>query len=182
MIEWVLLGAAIITALWVVMTYNGFVSLRMRGKNAMAQINVQLKKRNDLVPNLVSTVKGYAKHEKKVFTEVTKARTSMMKASGLNQKAKASNQLTNTLKSLFAVAENYPKLQANENFLQLQNELSSIEEKIAYARSFYNDVVQMYNTKLEVIPDSIIGNRFGFKKLSFFETAAGEKKTPKVEF
>jgi len=182
MIEWLVPGLIIILALWLVFTYNGFVSLNVRSKNALAQIDVQLKKRNDLVPNLVATVKGYAKHEKKVFTEVTNARSAIMKATTLSQKAKASNALTDTLKSLFAVAENYPALQANQNFLHLQTELSSLEEKIAYERSFYNDVVQMYNTKLQVVPDSIVGNSFGFKKLLFFEAGAGERGVPKVEF
>ena len=182
LIFWIIGGLAAVVLAWLLLTYNGFITLRMRGRNALSQIDVQLKKRNDLVPNLVATVKGYAKHEKKVFTEVTNARSAIMKATTLSQKAKASNALTDTLKSLFAVAENYPALQANQNFLHLQTELSSLEEKIAYERSFYNDVVQMYNTKLQVVPDSIVGNSFGFKKLLFFEAGAGERGVPKVEF
>jgi LemA protein len=182
MIEWVILGLALLVIAWLALTYNSFVRLRMRVKNALSQIDVQLKRRNDLVPNLVSTVKGYAKHEKKVFIEVTKARTAMMSAKGMAAKAKASNMLSNTLKSLFAVAENYPQLKASENFLKLQEELSSLEEKIAYSRSFYNDVVQKYNTKLEVVPDSLVGNAFGFKQRDFFAATAAERKNVKVEF
>ena len=182
MIEWILLGLALVVLAWVVLTYNSFVNLRMRVRNALSQIDVQLKRRNDLVPNLVSTVKGYAKHEKSLFENVTKARAAVMSAGTMSAKAKASNMLSSTLKSLFAVAENYPKLRANENFLKLQEELSSIEEKIAYSRSFYNDTTQKYNTKLEVIPDSIIGNSFGFQKSEFFAAAASERKNVKVEF
>lgn len=182
MIGWLLFGLAIVVALWALLAYNGFVTLKVRGENALSQIDVQLKKRSDLVPNLVATVKGYAKHEKSVFENVTKARASLAQAKTLPAKAKAANALTNTLKTLFAVAENYPQLQANANFLKLQEELSDLEEKIAYSRGFYNDVVQMYNTKLQVVPDSVIGNAFGFKKLEFFAVEAGERRAPKVEF
>ena len=182
MIIWVLLGVIVIVVAWLLLTYNGFITLKVRGKNALAQVDVQLKRRNDLIPNLVATVKGYAKHEKTVFENVTKARAAMANAGTLAAKAKASNMLTDTIKSLFAVAENYPALQANQNFLKLQDELSSLEEKIAYSRSFYNDVAQMFNTKLEVVPDSWVGNAFGFKAMEFFEAGERERGVPKVEF
>ncbi|PIN96598.1 hypothetical protein COX86_03740 [Candidatus Micrarchaeota archaeon CG_4_10_14_0_2_um_filter_60_11] len=182
LIFWIIGGLAAVVLAWLLLTYNGFITLRMRGRNALSQIDVQLKKRNDLVPNLVATVKGYAKHEKTLFENVTKARAAMANAGTLSEKAKASNMLTNTIKSLFAVAENYPALQANQNFLKLQEELADLEEKIAYSRSFYNDVAQMYNTKLEVVPDSLVGNGFGFKALEFFQTGEKERGVPKVEF
>lgn len=162
--------------------YNNLVGLRNRVKNSYAQIDVQLKRRNDLIPNLVETVKGYAGHEKGVLEEVTKARTGVMNASTVEETSAADNQLTSALKTLFAVAENYPDLKANSNFQQLQNELSDTEDKISYARQFYNDVVLKYNNACQKFPSNIIAGIFGFKEESFFEAPAEERAVPKVEF
>jgi LemA protein len=148
--------------------YNGLVTGRNRVDEAWSDINVQLKRRYDLIPNLISTVQGYAKHEKTVFEDVTKARTAAMGATGLDQKAAAENQLAGTLKSLFAVSEAYPDLKANQNFLDLQNQLTDTEDKIQAARRFYNGNVRDYNTKLQTFPTSLIANGFGFTKRDFF--------------
>ncbi len=183
-----MLWTIIITALIVVivlilvLSYNRFVILRTRIDNAWAQIDVQLKRRFDLIPNLVETVKGYAKHEKKVFTQVTEARSALMNAKTIQEKAKANNQLTATLKTLFAVAEAYPKLEASENFKMLQEELSGTESKIAYSRQFYNDSVLSYNTSVQLFPGNIIAGMFNFKEREFFKTDAAEKETVKVKF
>ena len=162
--------------------YNNLVGLRNRVKNSYAQIDVQLKRRNDLIPNLVETVKGYAGHEKGVLEEVTKARTSVMNASNIEETSAADNQLTGALKSLFAVAENYPDLKANSNFQQLQSELSETEDKISYARQFYNDVVLKYNNACQQFPSNILAGMFGFKEETFFEAPQEERAVPKVEF
>lgn len=162
--------------------YNNLVGLRNRVKNSYAQIDVQLKRRNDLIPNLVETVKGYASHEKGVLEEVTKARTGVMNASNIQEASAADNQLTGALKSLFAVAENYPDLKANSNFQQLQNELSDTEDKISYARQFYNDVVLKYNNACQMFPTSILAKIFRFKEETFFEAPASEKAVPEVKF
>src|SRR5260370_21793285 len=143
--------------------YNSLITAKLRISEALSQIDVQLKRRTDLIPNLVETVKGYAKHEKSVFEEVTKARASLMSASGTGEKAQANNELSATLKSLFAVAENYPELKASQNFMELQQELSDTENKIAYSRQFYNTNVLDYNTKLQVFPTVIFGNMLHFK-------------------
>jgi LemA protein len=148
----------------------------------MSQIDVQLKRRFDLIPNLVETVKGYAKHEKGVLMEVTKARTAMMNAKGLKAKAEANNQLSATLKSLFAVAESYPDLKANQNFLQLQEELTGTENKISYARQHYNDIVMMFNNRTQMFPANVIAGMLGFTKRELFEAPEGEKKPVKVSF
>lgn len=177
----VLIVAAVIV-LYFIIKYNRFVILRNRIDNAWAQIDVQLKRRFDLIPNLIETVKGYAKHEKKVFTEVTAARTAMMSATTLPEKAKANAQLSSTLKSLFAVAEDYPKLQANQNFMMLQEELSGTESKIAYARQAYNDSVLMYNNGTQLFPGSVIAGMFSFKQKEFFKTEDAEKEAVKVKF
>jgi len=177
----VLIILAVVILLAILM-YNSVIVLNNRVKNAWAQIDVQLKRRADLIPNLVETVKGYAKHEKSVFTEVTKARTAFMNATTMKQKAKASNMMTDTLKSLFAVSENYPQLKANENFLQLQEELSGTESKIAYARQFYNDIVLSFNNKIEVFPNNILAKMFNFTKKESFEIAESERKNVKVSF
>lgn len=179
MIYWIIAGAVL---LLLIVLYNSLVRVRNQVRNAWAQIDVQLKRRNDLIPNLVETVKGYAKHEKGVFTEVTKARTQMMNANTVEEKADASNMLSGTLKSLFAVAENYPQLKANENFLQLQEELSGTENKIAYSRQHYNDMVMKFNTKVEVFPNNLIAGIFSFKQEKSFEATAEEKKNVKVQF
>jgi len=168
--------------IYFIAAYNRFVVLKNRIDNAWAQIDVQLKRRFDLIPNLIETVKGYAKHEKKVFTEVTAARTAMMSATTLPEKAKANAQLSSTLKSLFAVAEDYPKLQANQNFMMLQEELSGTESKIAYARQAYNDSVLSNNNGVQMFPGSVVANMFGFKQREFFKTDEVEKAPVKVKF
>ncbi len=170
-----------VIVLLIIYIYNSLIRLRMRVNNAWSQIDVQLKRRYDLIPNLVSAVKGYMKHEKGVLEEVTKARTSLISGS-MASKAKASNQITDALKSIFAVAENYPQLKANENFLQLQEELSGTESKIAYARQFYNDSVMSYNEALQVFPKNIFAALFRFVKKDFFETEKEERKNVKVDF
>ena len=162
--------------------YNNLVVLRNRVKNSYSQIDVQLKRRNDLIPNLVETVKGYAAHEKGVLEEVTKARTGVMNATGVEETSQADNQLTGALKTLFAVAENYPDLKANSNFQELQAELTETEDKISYARQFYNDVVLKYNNTCQQFPSSILAKIFGFKPEDFFEAPAEEKAVPEVEF
>lgn len=162
--------------------YNNLVGLRNSVKNSYAQIDVQLKRRNDLIPNLVETVKGYAGHEKGVLEEVTKARTGVMNATTVEETSAADNQLTGALKTLFAVAENYPELKANSNFQQLQSELSDTEDKISYARQFYNDIVLKYNNACQKFPSNILAGLFGFSEETFFEAPAEERAVPKVEF
>jgi LemA protein len=176
------LGVAVLAAVIVVAVYNGLVSLRNQCENAWSQIDVQLKRRNDLIPNLIETVKGYAAHEKQTFENVTQARASMIGAKTVKEKAQASNMLSDTLKSLFAVAENYPNLKANQNFMQLQEELTTTENKISYARQFYNDSVMRYDTKRQTFPNSIIANLFRFADRDYFEVAESEKAVPKVSF
>jgi len=175
-------GAVLLIALFVWSMYNSFVTLAEQISEAWSQIDVQLKRRIDLIPNLVASVKGYAKHEKSVFEDVTKARAAMMKAETPEQKGKASDVLTGALRSLLAIAENYPQLKANENFLQLQNEVSDTEDKIAYSRQFYNSTVMDFNVKTKLFPNSIIANSFGFKEKPFFKTTEEEKKNVKIEF
>lgn len=171
---------AIVAYVW--LSYNSLVTLNERIKEAISGIDVQLKRRTDLIPNLVETVKGYAKHEKEVFENVTKARSAMMKAEGPQEKGKASDMLTGALKSLFAVAEAYPNLQASENFKELQDELSDTENKISYSRQFYNSNVLAYNTKIKMFPSSLIARQFGFSEKEFFESEESDKKTVKVTF
>jgi len=167
MITWILIVIVVLVLLWLVLAYNGLVTSRNRTQEAYSDIDVQLKRRYDLIPNLVSTVQGYAAHEKTVFEDVTKARTAAMSATG-PAKADAENQLSGTLKSLFAVAENYPDLKANQNFLQLQNELTDTEDKIQAARRFYNGMVRDFNTKTQVFPTNVFANMMGFTKMDFF--------------
>lgn len=171
---------AIVGFIW--LTYNSLVTLRERIKEALSGIDVQLKRRTDLIPNLVESVKGYAKHEKEVFENVTKARSELMGAKGPAEKAQADNMLTGALKSLFAVAEAYPTLRASENFQHLQQELSDTEDKISYSRQFYNSNVLSYNTKIQMFPSSLIASQFGFKEKEFFETADSERAPVKVKF
>jgi LemA protein len=178
----IVLVVVAVILIYFIAAYNRFIVLKNRISNAWSQIDVQLKRRFDLIPNLIETVKGYAKHEKKVFTEVTAARTALMNATTLPEKAKANNQLSSTLKSLFAVAEDYPKLQANQNFMMLQEELSGTESKIAYARQAYNDSVLMYNNGTQVFPGSIVAGMFGFGQKEFFKTDETEKEPVKVKF
>jgi len=168
-ITWVLLGVVVLFALWAVAVYNRFVRFVMRTKEAWADIDVQLKRRYDLVPNLVETVKGYAAHEKGVFENVTKARAAAMDAGSLEEKGKAENALSKTLKSLFAVAEAYPDLKANTNFLELQRELEDTENKIQAARRFYNGNVRDLNTSLQTFPGNVIAEFFRFEPREFFE-------------
>lgn len=181
-IVYVLLGLIVLISLWFLMTYNRFVSLRNRVKESYSEIDVQLKRRSSLIPNLVETVKGYIKHEKGVLEEVTKARTTLMGASSLKDRAAANDMLSGALKSLFAVAENYPNLKASENFIQLQNELSDTETKVAAARQFYNTNVMDLNTSLETFPASVVGNMFGFQKSEFFQATEEEKADVQVKF
>lgn len=163
--------------------YNNLVKLRQRVQNAWAQVDVQLKRRYDLIPNLVNTVKGYATHEQGTFEKITQARAAAISANGVADKAQAENVLTESLKSLFAVAEAYPELKANTNFLQLQTELSETESKIAYARQFYNDIVQRFNTAIQVFPANIFAGMMGFKLADYFAIEeADQKNPPKVEF
>src|SRR3989344_557122 len=171
----------VVSVLAVIYIYNALIKLRVRVKNAWSQIDVQLKRRYDLIPNLIDAVKGYMKHEKGVLEEVTKARTSLMNGPA-EKRAKASNQITEALKSIFAVAENYPQLKANENFMQLQEELSGTESKIAYSRQFYNDSVMSYNESLQVFPKNLFAKMFNFKQEEFFGTEEKERKNVKVEF
>jgi len=167
----------IVIVLWLVIAFNGLVRMRNRAQEAYSDIDVQLKRRYDLIPNLVESVKGYAGHEKTVFEDVTKARATAMQATG-TAKAGAENQLSNTLKSLFAVAENYPQLKANENFLSLQNELTDTEDKIQAARRFYNGMVRDLNTKIQVFPNNLFASIFGFKQMEFFGDLSDAEKAP----
>jgi len=182
----ILFLALLLVLLWPVFAFNSLVKLKNRCQEAWADIDVQLKRRYDLIPNLVETVKGYASHEKELFEKVTQARAAAMTAresGNLNQMAEAENQLAQTLKTLFAVAENYPDLKASQNFLELQKELTDTEDKIMYARRFYNANVRDLNTKIESFPTNIIANIFGFKKMDLFGTEAPEEReAPKVSF
>jgi LemA protein len=175
MIEYIIGGLVFIVLLGVILVYNKLIVLKMRAANQWAQIDVQLKKRYDLIPRLVTVVKGYTKHEKSVLENVTKARTVMTGAATPNEQAAAYGKLTAALKSLFVVVENYPNLKANENFLSLQKELSAIETKIAYARQFYNDTVMLYNTRLEMFPWMIFAKLFSFKPREFFKIKESER-------
>ena len=170
----------VLVYLW--FSYNNLVVLRERIKEALSQIDVQLKRRNDLIPNLVESVKGYAKHEKGVFEEVTKARSAMVKAGSLQEKAEANNQITDALKSIFAVAEAYPDLKASQNFLDLQQELTDTENKISYSRQFYNSNVLSLNTTIKQFPGNLIAKQFGFTPAEFFAASESEKKEVKVKF
>jgi len=170
MTVFIIIGVIVVLAIILSAMYNGLVKLNIRADEAWSDITVQLKRRYDLIPNLVSSVKGYATHEKTVFEEVTKARTQAMNANGVAETAKAENMFSDTLKSLFAVAENYPQLKANENFLHLQAELTDTEDKIMASRRFYNGVVRDFNTKRQVFPTSLLASMLGFRKdKEFFE-------------
>ncbi|HLC92150.1 MAG TPA: LemA family protein [archaeon] len=182
MIVLVVGAIVVIGALWFVLSYNGFVQLKNRIDNSWSQIDVQLKRRFDLVPNLIETVKGYAKHEKETLKMVTEARAAITKAGSGKDKMAAENMLTGALKSLFAVSESYPDLKANQNFLMLQEELAGIESKIAYARQFYNDTVLSFNTKVETLPDSILAGMFGFTKREYFQIEEAARTNVKVQF
>lgn len=181
-ILYVIIGIVVVLALWVLVTYNSLVTLRNRVREAWSQIDIQLKRRSSLIPNLVETIKGYAKHEKEVFENVTKARSALMGATNPGQAAEANNMLTGALKSLFAVSENYPQLQASDNFKHLQEEIADTEDKIAASRQFYNTNVLDLNNNLETVPSMWIGNMFNFQKEAFFEATVEEKADIKVKF
>lgn len=178
----ILIGLAVLLVLYLVGTYNGLVVLKTRIQEALSGIDVQLKRRSDLVPNLVETVKGYAKHEKEIFENVTKARSALMGASSLQEKAEANNQMTTALKSLFAVAENYPDLKASTNFQELQQQLTDTEDKVAYSRQFYNSNVLDFNSRIQMFPSNIIANMFGFRQAEFFAANEDERKKVEVKF
>ncbi|MBI3069742.1 MAG: LemA family protein [Candidatus Levybacteria bacterium] len=181
-ITYIIFGLVAILTLWLLFTYNSLIALRNRVKEAWSQIDVQLKRRSSLIPNLLEAVKGYAKHEKTVLEEVTRARTSLMNAKNPHQAAEADNMLTGALKSLFAVAENYPNLKASENFKHLQEELSDTETKVAASRQFYNTNVLDLNNNLEQFPSRIVGQWFGFQKQEFFKASEKEQADIKVKF
>ncbi len=182
-ILYIALGILAFIVVWFVFIYNRIISLSNQVKEGWADIEVQLKRRHDLIPNLIATVKGYTEHEKGVFEEVTEARTRALSAGSIKEKAEAENALAGTLKTLFAVAENYPELKANENFLSLQNDLTDTEDKIQASRRFYNGVVRDYNITLQHFPNNIVASFFRFKPAEFFEIAIKEEKeAPKVEF
>jgi LemA protein len=178
----ILLAIIVIIAIIVISIYNRLVVLRNRIENAWSQIDVQLKRRADLIPNLVETVKGYAAHEKEVFQKVTEARAALMSAKGVKEQGEANNMLTGALKTLFAVAENYPELKANQNFMMLQEELSGTESKIAYARQFYNDTVLKFDNLREKFPSNIIANMFGFKEREYFAVEEAAREPVEVKF
>lgn len=180
---WIILGILIVLILLIIGLYNNLVQLKMRVKNAWAQIDTQLKRRFDLIPNLVETVKGYMTYEKSTLESVVEARNKFTSANSVSEKSEANNALTGTLKTMFALAEAYPELKANENFAALQVELTSTEDKIAYARQFYNDTVQMYNTAIFSFPQNLFAKMLGFNEESFFEiTDAAQKEAVKVQF
>jgi LemA protein len=176
------IGAGVVLVLLLVILYNGLVAKRNKVKNQWSQIEVQLKRRFDLIPNLVESVKGYASHEKTTLEAVTGARTKYLSAGTPEEKMQTNSELTGLLSKLFAVAEAYPDLKANENFLRLQDELSKTEDKIAFARQFYNDVVMEYNNAVAMFPSSIIAAMFGFKPEVFFQTEQAAYEAPKVQF
>ena len=179
-----LIVLAIIAAIlfMVIMMYNGLVQLRVRSENAWSDIDVQLKRRHDLVPNLVETVKGYATHEKSTFEDIAKYRSMAMQATAPADRAQAEGQLTQAIKSLFAVAENYPQLQASGQFQSLQNSLGELEDSIQNSRRYYNAVVRDLNTKIETFPTNLLAGTFGFKEKQFFEAPEAERETPQVKF
>lgn len=178
---WVILGLIVLVVLYLVFTYNSLIKSRNRVREADSDIDVQLKRRYELIPNLVETVKGYAKHEKELFEKVTAERAGLVKGT-TGEKIQASNELTETLKSIFAVAENYPDLKANENFLQLQNDLTDTQDKIMASQRFYNSNVRDYNTKLQVFPTNLFAKMLGFGESQFIEAGEGEKGNVNVKF
>ena len=180
---WIIVGIIVLLIIWVIAVYNRLVTLNVRTDESWSDIDIQLKRRYDLIPNLIETVKGYATHEKTVFEDVTKARAEALSAQGAKDKAKAENQLEGALKSIFAVAEAYPELKANQNFLELQNELTDTEDKIQAARRFYNSNVREFNIAIMVFPDNIFANMLNFKKRDLFELGSKEEAEPvKVDF
>lgn len=183
MIGWII-GAVVVVAIivFVIVTYNSLVQLRNKVKNAFAQIDTQLQRRFDLIPNLVETVKGFATHEKELLESVAASRSGYINASSNGEKMAMNNQLTSSLRSLFAVSENYPELKSNTNFLQLQDELSETEDKVTYARQFYNDAVTIYNNKLQTFPNNMVAGIFGFREEELFNSVEDAKEAPRVSF
>ncbi len=179
---WIILIVVVLIVLYVISSYNGLVSLRNKVEDQKSQIDVELKRRFDLVPNLVETVKGYAKHEKDTLEEVVKARNSYVTANSTEAGLEADSALSKAINKLFALAEAYPDLKANENFLDLQKKLAELEEKIVYARGFYNDSVLKLNNKVQMFPSNIIAKMFGFSKAVFFEASEEERQNVKVKF
>lgn len=175
---WIVVGVGVLVLIWGIATYNRFITLRERVKESWADIDVQLKRRYDLIPNLINTVKGYATHEAGTLAKVTEARNMAMGAQSVGDRSKAENMLEGTLKSLFAVAENYPDLKANTNFLELQRELSDTENKIQAARRFYNTVSKDQNTKIDSFPSNVIAKLFSFAKADYFELTEEKAKEP----
>lgn len=182
MIVGIIIGVIVLILIWFVATYNSLVVLRNKKDNEWSQIDVQLKRRADLIPNLVETVKGYAKHESETLEDVVKARNTYVTATTENDKVKASNELEGALTKLFALAESYPDLKANTNFISLQNDLKETEDKISYARQFYNDAVLTYNNKVTMVPSNIVASIANFKTGVFFEALEKDKEAPQVKF
>ncbi|MDD2504937.1 MAG: LemA family protein [Bacilli bacterium] len=169
-------------ALWFIITYNLLIQLRNKVRNQWSQIDVQLKRRFDLIPNLIETIKGYTKHESETLEKVISARNTYLSATTPEDEMKASGELSNVMSKLFALSEAYPDLKANTNFMDMQSSLKDTEDKISYARQFYNDIVMKYNTKIETIPSNIVANMFNFKQETFFEATESEKENVKVKF
>ena len=182
MVLGILLIVVAFVLVFIVSNYNGLVKLRNKVKDQFSQIDVQLKKRSDLIPNLVETVKGYSKHESETLEKVIQARNTYLSAGTPDEKMKSSGELSQAISKLFALAESYPDLKANTNFLDLQSQLKDIEDKISYARQFYNDAVLMYNNKIEMFPSNLIAGMFKFDKESFFEANEDERKNVEVKF
>jgi LemA protein len=182
---WIILGVLVVLVVWIVMIYNGLVAMRQRVNQSFADIDVQLKQRHDLIPNLVETVKGYAGHERGTLEAVVKARQTAMAAPSVEQKVAAENMLSGALRQLFALSEAYPDLKANQNFMQLQSEISDIENKLAASRRFFNNAVQEYNTGIQQFPAALFAGPFGFHAQTFFdlgETRAQLEQAPQVKF
>ena len=180
---WIILGVIIVLAIIIAIMYNSLVTLKQRVQNAWSQIDVQLQRRFDLIPNLVECVKGYMTHESETLENVTKLRTSWSEATTADEKMKLDNELSSSLKSIMAVAESYPDLKANQNFISLQGELTDTENKISYSRQFYNDIVTRYNTKIQTVPSNIIAGIFGFKAQELYKIDTEEaRKSVKVDF
>lgn len=182
LITWIIVALIALVIIIFIVYYNRFVVLSNRIDNSLSQIDVQLTKRADLVPNLINTVKGYAKHERKIMQEVTEARKHLLSAKNLPEKIKAGSELQNALKSIFAIAENYPQLRANENFLHLQQELAAIEDKIAFSRQFYNDSILSYNNSVQTFPGAFFARLYSRQQKEFLQIPQEAKAVPKVEF
>lgn len=182
MLGWIILIIVILLVLFIISTYNGLVKSKMNVENSWSQIDVQLQRRFDLIPNFVETVKGYMAHEQETFEKIAKLRTSWANANSISDKAKLDNELSSTLKTIMAISENYPELKANQNFLQLSEELRNTENKISFSRQFYNDSVTIYNTKLQVFPSNIIAGMFHFSACDLFKTDDEARQNVKVDF